>query len=88
MRPAITFFNIQLSNSRDTIMDSEDTVTKPEESTGQDEGTPASGDNTQSTESHDNAWKGWWVILIGSIAIIIGLGIFFVEKQKKQNHKE
>ena len=72
----------------DTIIDSEDTVTKPEESTGQDEGTPASGDNTQSTESHDNAWKGWWVILIGSIAIIIGLGIFFVEKQKKQNHKE
>ncbi|MGN0246750.1 MAG: LPXTG cell wall anchor domain-containing protein, partial [Lachnospiraceae bacterium] len=34
-------------------------------------------------EASNAAWNPWWIIIIGIVVIVIGLGVFFVVKKKK-----
>ncbi len=48
------------------------------------ESEPASQDsNSEAVETDDSAWRSFWMIMLGSIVVVIGLGIFFINKKKK-----
>lgn len=40
---------------------------------------PETGDTTE------DAWRNWWIVLLGAVIMIIGLGVFFVVKKKKED---
>ena len=43
---------------------------------------PETGETTAPDTS--DAWRGWWIIILGATVIIIGLGVFFVAKKRKE----
>ena len=45
---------------------------------------PASQDsNSEAAETYDSAWRSFWMIMLGSIVVVVGIGIFFINKKKK-----
>lgn len=40
-------------------------------------------ESTQTGADQNNAWNSWWIIVIGIMVIVIGLGVFFVAKKQK-----
>lgn len=61
-----------------------------------DTNTDASGTSSESQDTEtestqtgaevkSDAWNPWWIIVIGIMAIVIGLGVFFVAKKKKED---
>ena len=56
---------------------------------------PASESQDTETEStqtgaevSNDAWNPWWIIVIGIMVIVIGLGVFLVAKKKKEDELE
>lgn len=47
--------------------------TPDKDSTGQAEESPQAG----------QAWRPWWLIVVGALVIIMGIGVFFVVKKGK-----
>lgn len=41
------------------------------------------GSNNVTTESKEDSWNPLWIIIIGAIVIVAGLGIFFIIKKKE-----
>lgn len=39
--------------------------------------------DTQTDEEKSDAWNPWWIIVIGVVVIVIGLGVFLVMKKRK-----
>lgn len=45
---------------------------------------PASQDSSAgSAKADDSAWRSFWMIMLGSIVVVVGVGIFFINKKKK-----
>lgn len=52
--------------------------------TNADEDISESGEkDTQTDEEKSDAWNPWWIIVIGVVVIVIGLGVFLVMKKRK-----
>ena len=49
-----------------------------EDSTGQTEESPQAG----------QAWRPWWLIVVGALVIIMGIGVFFVVKKKEEDSRQ
>ncbi len=58
--------------------------------TNADADTSDSGEKDTQTgaEVRNDAWNPWWIIVIGIMAIVIGLGVFLVAKKKKEDELE
>lgn len=54
----------------------------PMDGNGADDST-GTGSNNVTTESKEDSWNPLWIIIIGAIVIVAGLGIFFIIKKKK-----
>ena len=65
-------------------MDKLEQVTEPES-----ESQSTEAESTQTgAEVNDDAWNPWWIIVIGIMVIVIGLGVFLVAKKKKEDELE
>ena len=65
-------------------MDKLEQVTEPE---SESQSTEAESTQTGAEVSND-AWNPWWIIVIGIMVIVIGLGVFLVAKKKKEDELE
>lgn len=54
----------------------------PMDGNGADDST-GTGSNNVTTESKEDSWNPLWIIIIGAIVIVAGLGIFFIIKKKE-----
>lgn len=54
----------------------------PMDGNGADNST-GTGSNNVTTESKEDSWNPLWIIIIGAIVIVAGLGIFFIIKKKE-----
>lgn len=54
----------------------------PVDGNGADDST-GTGSNNVTTESKEDSWNPLWIIIIGAIVIVAGLGIFFIIKKKE-----
>ena len=54
----------------------------PMDGNGADDST-GTGSNNVTTESKEDSWNPLWIIIIGVIVIVAGLGIFFIIKKKE-----
>lgn len=54
----------------------------PMDGNGADDST-GTGSNNVTTESKEDSWNLLWIIIIGAIVIVAGLGIFFIIKKKE-----
>ncbi len=54
--------------------------TEPSE---QDSEPTAQDSSDGAAQTDDSAWRSFWIIMLGSIVVVIGLGIFFINKKKK-----
>lgn len=54
----------------------------PMDGNGADDST-GTGSNNVTTESKEDSWNPLWIIIIGGIVIVAGLGIFFIIKKKE-----
>lgn len=54
----------------------------PMDGNGADDST-GTGCNNVTTESKEDSWNPLWIIIIGAIVIVAGLGIFFIIKKKE-----
>ena len=54
----------------------------PMDGNGADDST-GTGSNNVTTESKEDSWNPLWIIIIGAIVIVAGLGIFFITKKKE-----
>ena len=52
--------------------------TPDKDSTGQAEESPQAG----------QAWRPWWLIVVGALVIIMGIGVFFVVKKKEEDSRQ
>ena len=62
-------------------MDKLEQVTEPE---SESQSTEAESTQTGAEVSND-AWNPWWIIVIGIMVIVIGLGVFLVAKKNKSD---
>lgn len=51
--------------------------------TGNDSTQSGDGSTQNGTEAADSTWNPLWLLLIGAVVIVIGLGVFLVRKKKK-----
>ena len=51
--------------------------------TGNDSTQSGDGSTQNGTEAADSAWNPLWLIIVGAVVIVIGLGVFVVRKKKK-----
>ena len=56
--------------------------------TGNDSTQSGDGSTQNGTEVADSTWNPLWLLLIGAVVIVIGLGVFLVVKKKKPGDKE
>ena len=56
--------------------------------TGNDSTQSGDGSTQNGTEVADGTWNPLWLLLIGAVVIVIGLGVFFVRKKEKPEDKE
>ena len=54
---------------------------EPAQSENQDEDGSGKAENPQAAQ----AWRPWWFIAAGALVIIMGVGVFFVVKKKKES---
>ena len=47
-------------------------------------------DTPVSTEKVDTfeAWRCWWMLLLGAVIMVVGFGIIFVTKKKNEDEKK
>lgn len=66
-----------------------------ENSESENSGSDSTASESQATEAEaaqtgteqNQAWNPWWIIVIGIMVIVIGLGVFFAAKKKKAGDK-
>ena len=51
--------------------------------TGNDSTQSGDGSTQNAAEAADSAWNPLWLIIVGAVVIVIGLGVFVVRKKKK-----
>ena len=72
----------------DSSVDAVDSDSKAEVSETGNGSTQTGNGSTQSgTEAADSRWNPLWLILIGAVVIVIGLGVFFIVKKKKPENE-
>lgn len=59
----------------------------PMDGNGADDST-GTGSNNVTTESKEDSWNPLWIIIIGAIVIVAGLGIFFIIKKKEDKDNQ
>lgn len=59
----------------------------PVDGNGADDST-GTGSNNVTTESKEDSWNPLWIIIIGAIVIVAGLGIFFIIKKKEDKDNQ
>ena len=43
-------------------------------------------DSTGQAEESPQAWRPWWLIVVGALVVIMGIGVFFVVKKKEEDN--
>lgn len=62
------------------VVDTEDMKTEDTGSASDASAVPATADGT-------DAWNPWWIIIIGAVILIVGIGVFYVVKKKRETEE-
>jgi len=60
----------------------ESAAEEPTQTENPDEDSSAAAEKTPETTQ---AWRPWWIVVAGILVIVVGIGVFFVVKRKKEN---